>query len=420
MKIKKLLLVLVLGMFSLTIFSQTKRIKKWQSDIEFLKTELPIKHKNLFFEKEKEYYENELDAIIQRLDQLADYQIALKIQQVIASMGDAHTSIQWKKYIEIEKKIPIRTIWFDGGLFIFQTNKENDKLLGKRIVKINDYPIAKIIDSLSTLISVDNQAVLKTKIPKLLAYSDLYKFFGFANSDVFKIDVESVEGRKYSYKVAIEKYSKEKRAMLMIKKVPYYLKNTRAYLRYNYFINDKIYYIQYNKCLTKRLALSQGNKKLAKKLVPFATYQKKIFAEIESNDVDKVIFDMRMNSGGDSKQGRLFIEEIAKNDKLNKKDKLFVVVGRETYSSAVINTLSFKELTNATIIGEETSGMPNHYGEIKHFILPKNSIRVTYSSRYFHYTDEEMKTIVPDVIIESSFTDFNKGVDPIYEWVKEQ
>ena len=29
-------------------------------------------------------------------------------------------------------------------------------------------------------------------------------------------------------------------------------------------------------------------------------------------------------------------------------------------------------------------------------------------------------TITPDVRIEMSFTDFTKGIDPVYEWIKAQ
>ncbi len=32
----------------------------------------------------------------------------------------------------------------------------------------------------------------------------------------------------------------------------------------------------------------------------------------------------------------------------------------------------------------------------------------------------DISTIVPKIIIQSSFQDFIHGIDPVYEWIKEQ
>jgi hypothetical protein len=97
-----------------------------------------------------------------------------------------------------------------------------------------------------------------------------------------------------------------------------------------------------------------------------------------------------------------------------------VVLGRATFSSAILNAMDFKRLTNAIFVGEETSGKPNHFGEVKSFQLPTSKLSVNYSTKYFKMTDENVNTIAPDVKIEMSFSDFMKGVDPVYEWVKQQ
>lgn len=82
--------------------------------------------------------------------------------------------------------------------------------------------------------------------------------------------------------------------------------------------------------------------------------------------------------------------------------------------------MDFKRLTNAVYVGEETAGKPNHFGEVKNFQLPASKLWVNYSTKYFKVTDEEVNTITPDVRIEMSFSDFIKGIDPVYEWIKRQ
>lgn len=82
--------------------------------------------------------------------------------------------------------------------------------------------------------------------------------------------------------------------------------------------------------------------------------------------------------------------------------------------------MDFKRLTNAVFVGEETAGKPNHFGEVRGFQLPASQLKVRYSTNYFKYTDENTNTIIPDIAIEMSFSDFMKGIDPVYEWVKKQ
>ena len=85
-----------------------------------------------------------------------------------------------------------------------------------------------------------------------------------------------------------------------------------------------------------------------------------------------------------------------------------------------MNALDFKRLLGACWVGEETSGKPNHLGEVRSFTLPTSGLQVQYSTKYFKNVDEEMNTLVPDVKIPMTFDDFRQGIDPVYEWIKKQ
>ena len=129
---------------------------------------------------------------------------------------------------------------------------------------------------------------------------------------------------------------------------------------------------------------------------------------------------MRYNGGGNSSQGWKFIEKLAAFRKKHRHLKIYVVLGRDTFSSAILNAMSFKWMTKATFIGEETAGKPNHFGEVKNFQLPNSKLYVMYSTKYFKQIKKETNTIKPDVPIEMSFSDFTKGIDPVFEWVRKR
>jgi hypothetical protein len=93
-----------------------------------------------------------------------------------------------------------------------------------------------------------------------------------------------------------------------------------------------------------------------------------------------------------------------------------VIIGRTTYSSALQNAITLSREFQATLIGEPTGGKPNHYGEVRNFVLPNVGLRVGYSTRYWlNYPDADPLTLEPDVRAEPTFVDLLAGRDPALE-----
>lgn len=95
------------------------------------------------------------------------------------------------------------------------------------------------------------------------------------------------------------------------------------------------------------------------------------------------------------------------NDKINRKENLKVIIGRETFSSALLNAYEFKFDTNAEIIGEPSGGKPNCYGEILKFTFPNSRFIVNYSTRYYKLIeDDTILALYPDINIQESISDY--------------
>jgi translation elongation factor P/translation initiation factor 5A len=91
---------------------------------------------------------------------------------------------------------------------------------------------------------------------------------------------------------------------------------------------------------------------------------------------------LRNNSGGDSSILNPFLDKLKKNY-LNKKDSSYVFIGRNTFSSALMNAVNLKINYRSILIGESTSANVNHYGETDGFRLPNSKIIVGYSTKYW-------------------------------------
>jgi len=108
-----------------------------------------------------------------------------------------------------------------------------------------------------------------------------------------------------------------------------------------------------------------------------------LYEFIDSHPTDRLVIDMRQNGGGDFLKGRKhLIEPLERRPGLNQKGKLFVIMGRYTFSAAMVNAIDFRNETNALLVGEPAGERPNSYSENDEMTLPNSRLVVSYSTRY--------------------------------------
>ena len=415
------IIFLILGIFIIqSCDSQNVNTTDWNSDLDFISKELPKKHYDFFVTKSKEYYLQGIQNIKSSTDNLSDFEISVKLQQLIASMGDSHTKVNFGQLIDKSKILPLHLFMFSDGLYILHTIPEYEEILGHRIISINQIPIEIVIDSLSTLITVDNQAIIKSSIPEILPLVQVLEYFKFTKEPKIELGLEDLHGTKKNYNIEPAFMNRKNRKMFKPDSLALCFRNERAFFIDYDQPKDKIYYIQYNKCWSKELEVKYRNGRDANRMPSFNDFEEKVFHNLETKQFEKVVFDLRFNSGGNSSQGTAFIEKFAKFADKNPEMKIFVILGRYTFSSAILNAMDFIRLTNAKFVGEETGGKPNHFGEVKNFRLPHSGLRVDYSTKYFKRTDMNENSLIPEINIETDFSDFKSGIDPVYEWIKER
>ncbi len=401
-------------------FSQDLGSIDWSMDIDYLGKELPNKHFNFFTKGTDKEFNAGLENIKKNKDSLSDFAIAIKLQQLIASFGDSHTHLNLDRFLEKDKTLPFIGNWFSDGFYALQTTPEYSDILGKQIVSINGVPFSTIADSLSTLITMDNPSMLKKYLPKFIMSLQILKNFKFTKEDDIELGIKNKNGEIEKKLIKPSELTRQNRKQIIPDQIPLCYLNERSLFNETYQEKESLYYIQYNKCWSKEMELQYGKAENAEKLPTFASFEEKIFRTLTYESVKKIVFDIRLNGGGSSPQGTELIEKLAAHLRKNPDIKLYVIIGRNTFSSAILNAMDFKRLTNAIFIGEETSGKPNHFGQVQNFKLPNSGIAVTYSTKYFKRTDDESNSLKPDVLFETSYSDFLNGIDPAYEWVKKQ
>lgn len=375
----------------------------WINDISYLEKTLPKVHKNLFFHLPEQEFQKQLEELKKKVPQYSNEQMEIALSVILASIGDTHTGSN----IGSEFQYPLELHWFSDGIYIMGTTKDYQELLGAKIITLNGKKIEEAVQTLRPLLAGANDSWFQTQIVYYMTIPDVLKYFGLSMSDEIELGVELNDGQMkniklmpISYKdyVAVHHQSNEP--------VPLYQSHPDEYYWYEYLKKQKIIYLNYNSCRERRDK-------------PFEIFDKEFWYFVHSHDIEKLVLDIRENRGGISTILDPFIKEL-KNSALNQKDKLYVIIGKDTYSSAVLNAVSLKTETKAYFVGEATGGEPNHYGEVKRFKLPNSQITIRYSTKYFHQFDQDINTLEPDKVIKETFADNWKGTDPVIEWIEKQ
>lgn len=171
---------------------------------------------------------------------------------------------------------------------------------------------------------------------------------------------------------------------------------------FQYLPEDKTIYLKYNSCREM-----SGR--------PFGDATDELLRLAGEKQVEKLVIDLRHNGGGNSGIMDPFIDRLASWPALNQRGRLFVITGRQTFSSAILNAVALKKKTAALFAGEPTGGKPDHYGEVQMLELPRTKLSASYSTKYFRVTGDGRPSFLPDFTIEPSAADYLANRDPVLD-----
>ncbi|MCB2309675.1 S41 family peptidase [Clostridium tagluense] len=390
----------------------SNRNTRWLEDINFLSRELSLKHKNLFFQKNKEDFFKEIDSLKTDIESLSNYEIKLEIAKIVASMGDAHTYVP----LNINLLLPLELYWFADGIYVIVAPQQYKEILYRKIIKINNIDIEEVINILSSIISYENETYLKSQLPKYFPAIELLYDLGLVNDiDSLELTFEDKNKKEITLEIKSmplgewkELYNLINNDLMYSANLPLYRRNSHKNYWFEYIDASSIVYFKYNAC-----------KDMPPKDV--VTFCSELISFIEAHVVEKLIIDLRNNFGGNSSLLNPFIEYIINCDKINKTGNLFIIIGRETFSSALLNSFFLKENTSAIFLGEPTGGKPNCYGEVERFILKNSGLTVCYSTEYYKIVeDDTLLSLLPDVNIEFTIQNYINNEDPCFEYINKK
>jgi hypothetical protein len=122
---------------------------------------------------------------------------------------------------------------------------------------------------------------------------------------------------------------------------------------------------------------------------------------------------MRWNNGGNTGLAQPLLLGIIGNRKVNQRGKLFVIIGRRTYSAAQNVATYLERYTNATFVGEPTGSSPNFVGEEAPITLPYSKVMANVSHLFWQssWPQDQRIWLAPQIYVPPTFADFRAGRD---------
>ncbi len=374
-------------------------------DIKFFKKELPKQHKNLFSVITKKEFNTMTDQLIDKVDQLSTKQVFVELNKIIASVGDAHTSINyWDGY-----SYPLQFYILDGKVYVVNAGKDFEDMMFCQVTKINDVDIDKVMEQLRTLVSHENESWVLAMLPNYLQ-SPVYMYgLGILSNETETVFTVQKNGKERDYRVPTLEYG-ESTELVNTKEKDILLGIYNKYYAYEYLTQDRALYFEYNACAEME---DQS----------FADFNNEMMNRIEKEEVEKIIIDLRSNSGGNSEILNPFTDRLKSYIKEKPEVRIYTLVGRNTFSSGMFAIYRIKEAAPAAVsVGEPTGGALDCYGEVKTMEMPNSMIPISYSTKYFEfsksfrYKNEGVGTFLPDVVIQPTIEDYVGGKDVVLDY----
>lgn len=380
--------------------------QQWREDLRYFARELPKRHKNLYHTTSREQFEHavvELDAAIPSLQ---DHQIIVRMKQIAAMVGDGHTGLHLPTYF---KRYPIRLFWFGRELRVIAAAREYQDALGARVVKIGalsvDEAQARILSCFPTAENENGWYVMSTS-PAFIIVPEVLHALGVAPAlERAPFTFEDERGKQFTMEISPVEFpsasgSPTVRLLPAAKEQALYRQKPGERFWFTYLPDSQTVYVSF-----------RGYDSLGENA-------RKLFQFIDGNQTKRLVIDIRQNGGGDFFEGRRhLIHPLKKRTELNQKGRLFVIIGRATFSAAMANAIDFRKETNAILVGEPIGERPNSYSENDEMTLPNSRLVVSYSTMYYKFLEEDAPAVMPDKRIDPNWSDFQAGRDPVMDWI---
>ena len=381
------------------------RDESWRFDLQFLVSEIERLHVHRYHATSEQAFRQQVTSIHEKIPSLTDQQIVFEFMQLVAMLGNGHNFIipTYNKLGSFTQ-LPMQFYQFSDGLFIVAAEQNYQHLIGSKVTAIGKTDIFKALDKIKAVNARDNEMQQLWLAPHYLGLPEVLAGLGIIkDAKQVSLTIENSEGQQQTITPVPKTMTFNGFPKLPAPGEITALHNLRISEQYWYQdIEDRdAMYVQYN-YVHNNPAIS------------FEQFNKNLREELQRHNTQNLIIDIRHNAGGDGSTYPPLLKTLVQFEASQSNGRIFVIIGRNTFSAAHNLLLDINRLTNAILVGEPSGSRPNALSEAGWVKLPYSGTLGIISSQFHQPSKAEDHRIwvAPHVPVSLSSGDYFSGVDP--------
>lgn len=399
-------------------------IAAFRSDLALLVRELPARHARIDHTTPRATFETQVRDLDQRLTTLPSRAAAIvALSGLVGLLRDGHSALfllpfPGQQPIPGLQPLPVQFYGFeDDGWRVIAAARDHAELLGARLLAVGGVPVQTLHDRIASLVPRDNAMGEREYVGHYLGLGAVLTAVGVAAQadGRFAFEFETATGRRSVPLAALPGTPArgwiDRLTDLPLPRAQWVAAGDGqpqpAWLR----ALGQPYDFQ---LLPDGRTLHARIDQLREEAPGgFAGFVERLLQALPQAADSRLLIDLRHNRGGNGELRWALVHALLRDRRFDAPGRLFVLIGRRTFSAAQLLANDLDRHTSALFVGEPTGSSPNHYGELGQLKLPATGLTVLYSQLYWqHHPRDDRPWIAPDIAAPLRWADLAAGRDP--------
>jgi tetratricopeptide (TPR) repeat protein len=395
----------------------------WRADLRALVEGLERVHPEPYWRTPKARFDSAVAALRDSIPHLAAHHIVVGFARLLALVGDGHTSLPlyFARGVDFHV-LPYRLGVYDGGLFVEAADRAYADVVGGRVTAIGGVPTAEALARVATLISRDNDNWIAAVAPNLLNRIEVLHALGMAR-DLRRADltVQLGDRTRSGTVAALPDPPKVGFGLPFLPRftpewvdardaadtpMPRYQQRFADLYWWEYLPRHDLLYVKWDQIQNR-----DGGPTV------LDTFREAMAFARERRPARTVI-DIRNNTGGEGGLVPAVIREIVRTREIDEPGKLFLIIGRRTFSAGQMMTAWLEMFSTAILVGEPSAAFYNGYAGHDFVRLPNSGIGAMVSPDYYQmgrFPGDARQEATPRLAAVPTFDDYRSNNDPALE-----
>lgn len=383
------------------------------SDVRLLAEQMETLHPDLFASVNRARFRSAVNGLAGRADALSQNELLVELMRIAAlpGNGNGHTGIfpgdpGHRRQMHL---YPLRLFTFPDGTYVVDAQGD-DALVGARLTGVGGVPYAEVAKRVRPLVPHDNESSWKGLLPHYVLSAEVLDGLGIADG-LSPVEFTFIrEGQPqtaalspisvpaYVSAFTDPHYGHYPSILPRRAPAPMYLRKLGPDIWFDTIDSGRAVFVGYNA------------------VQPIANaFVRRVQTAARKPKVRRVIVDLRLNGGGNNTTYGTLLAAL-RDPSINRRGRLFVLIGRATFSAAANFAADVDRSTKAIFVGEPTGGGVKIYGDAVPFLLPKSGIEARVAARYWDFGKgprDRRLAVNPDRKVNVTVADFLAGRDPV-------